>query len=164
MQMAVDGETNKDPSLGWPGDLKAAGRIANLSDYVTLLVREGYLNADDLKIFSGPGYKPYKGTLSSGSNGVLVPAFTDENCAYKVYLVKKDDPACTVFLATKNYTYNAPLKDSKVMPWDRGFVIIHRGGDGGVLKKTQAQSLNFIGKLPGGGAVESAENCLNPGN
>ncbi len=141
MQMAMDGETNKDPSLGWPGDLKAKGIITNLSDFVTLLVRKGYLKANDLRIFAGPGYKPYKGTLS---NGVLVPPFTEENCEYKVYLVKDSDPANTVFLASKT--------------GDRGFIVTHKGGDASVYKKTQPPTL----QLPGGGTVENAENCLNP--
>jgi len=126
-----------------PGDLKAAGRIANLSDYVTLLVRGGCLNVGDLKAFSGPGYKPYKGTLS---NGALVPPFTEENCAYKVYLAKKDDTANTVFLESKN--------------GDKGFIICRKGGDAGIYK-TAASAHTF--PHPGGGTVESAENCLNPG-
>ena len=141
LQMAVDGESNKDSSLGWPGDLKSKGIISNLSDFVTLLVRNDYLKPNDLQIFSGPGYKPYKGTLS---NGVLVPPFTEENCAYKVYLVKASDPSTTVFLMSKN--------------GDKGFIVCHIGGDVGLYKK--AQPSNFI--FPGGGTVESAENCLNP--
>ena len=143
--MAADGEATKAPGLGWPGDLKAAGRIANLSDYVTLLVRNGYLQPGDLKIFAGPGFKPYQGRLTSGSNGVLDPPFTEENCAYKVYLVKKEDPSGTVFLASKNS--------------DKGIVILRTGGDVGIYK-TAASARTCL--LPGGGTVESAENCLNP--
>ena len=171
MSMATDGETNKDTGLGWPGDLKANGRIANLSDYVNLLVRNGYLNAADLKIFSGPGFKPYKGTLTSGSNGVLDPPFTEENCAFKVYLVKKDDPSNTVFLVSKNYTYNMPLNPQAKPFGGKGFIVSRKGGDACLLKNEQAQSLQmnrsgtdyYVGKLPDGGTVESAENCLNPG-
>ena len=163
MSMVMDGVTNKDPSLGWPGDLKAKGHIANLSDYVNLLVRNDYLKAGDLKIFAGPEFNSYKGTLSSGSNGVLAPAFAEENCAFKMYLVRDDDPSNTLFLATKNYTYNKPLNDPKAKPYgDKGFVVIRKGGDGSIYKKQQAQTLSMIGQLPGGGTVESAENCLNP--
>ena len=162
--MATDGATNKDPALAWPGDLKEKGRIATLADYVNLLVRNDYLKATDLIIFSGPGFKPYKGTLSSGSNRVLVPAFTEENCAWKIYLVKDDNPADTLFLASKNYTYNRPLNDPNAKPFgDKGFMVFHKGGDGSVLKKVHAQTLPVVGKLPGDGTVESVENCLNPG-
>ncbi len=132
-------------TLGWPGDLKANGRISTLSDYINLLVRTGCFKPSDLKIFCGPGYKPYEGTLSSGSDGILVPPFTDENCALKIYLVKDADSSNTVFLASKN--------------GDNGFFVIRKGGDAGIFKKAQGQ--NF--QLPGGGTVESAANCLNPG-
>ena len=163
MFVATYAEAHKDPQLVWPGDLKAAGRIANLSDYVTLLVRDELLKPSDLKVFSAAGLKPYEGMLSSGSNGGLFPAFKDENCALKVYLVKKDDPADTIFLVSKNYTYNTPLNDSKAKPFgDKGFVVIRKDGSAGIFKKAQAQALNLVGQLPGGGTVESAENCLNP--
>jgi len=163
MAMAIDGATNKDPSLGWPGDLNVKGYIANLSDYVNRLVRNDYLKAGDLKVFSGLGYKVYKGSLSSGSNGVLVPAFAEENCAWKIYLVKDADPSMTLFLATKNYTYDTPLNDPNAKPFgNKGFMVFHKGGDGAVLKKMHAQTLPVVGQLPGGGSVESVENCLNP--
>ena len=164
MSMATDGFNTQNPALGWPGDLKETGHIATLADYVNVLVRNDYLNSGDLRIFSGFGYKAYAGTLRSGSNGVLVPAFTDENCALKVYLVKKDDLADTVFLASKNYTYNYPLNnDAKSKLFEQKFVVLRKGGDASILKKSQAQSLQLVGKLPGGGMVENAENCLSPG-
>lgn len=161
--MALDGATNKDASLGWPGDLKAKGYIATLGDYANVLVRSGYLKPGDLKIFCGPCCRPYRGTLSSGTNGVLVPAFIDENSAYKVYLDKDTDPSNTLFLASKNYTYNTPLNNPNAQPFgDRGIVVLRKGGDASELKKQQVQTLQRIGELPGGGNVESAENCLNP--
>lgn len=165
MTMAIDGANNADPSLGWPGDLKARGRIASVEDYVNVLVRNDYFKAGDLKIFATAGIKAYPGgTLSSGSNGVITPAFAEENNAYKVFLVNKDDSANTVFLTTKNYTYNQPLNDRNAKPFgDKGFVVIRKGGDGSVLKKQSAQNLEIVGKLPRGATVESAENCLNPG-
>ena len=176
--MATDGEANKDPALGWPGDLKVTGRIANLSDFVSILVSNHYFSPGELVFFSNTGfksyvpnasYKPYKGTLSSGSNGVLDPPFTDENCAYKIFLVKKDDPADTVFLTSKNYTYNTLLNPNAKPYGDKGFIVMHKGGDVSVFKKEEAQTLQFnqsfryVGPLPGGSTVESAENCLNPG-
>ena len=130
---------------------------------MNVLVRNDYLKPGDLKIFALIGYKSYEGSLSSGSNGVLVPPFAEENCAFKVYLVKDADSSNTVFLASKNYTYNTPLGNSNAKPWDRGFVIIRKDGSASVFKKAQAQSLEKIGPLPGGSTVESAENCLNPG-
>jgi len=161
--MVEDGATNKNTALGWPGDLKAAGHISTLADYVNFLVHNGYLSVSELHIFTNLGYED-RGKLSLASNGVLVPAFREEYSALKVYLVKKGDPADTVFLTSKNYTYNTPLNNPKAKPFgDKGFVVCNKGGDAHVFKKQQAQDLPVIGKLPGEGSVESAENCLNPG-
>ncbi|MDD5349356.1 MAG: hypothetical protein PHQ12_04010 [Chthoniobacteraceae bacterium] len=164
MSMAADGVADKDPGLGWPGDLKANGRIATLSDYVSLLVRRGYFKPDELhSFFSDSGYKTYRGTLTSGSDGVLSPAFTDEYCAFKVFLVKDKDPSNTVFLETKNYAYDKDLSAPKAKPFGvNGFVVSRKGGDVSFYKQDQAHSLREIGDLPGGGTVESAANCLNP--
>lgn len=181
MSMAADGVSSKNPALGWPGDLKANGRITTVADFVNVLVRNDYFKPDDLVFFSNTGfksffpntgYKPYRGVLSSGSNGVLVPAFTEENCAFKVYLVKDADSSNTVFLASKNYIYNTPLNNPNAKPFGvNGFVVCRKGGDVSILKKEQAQSLQvnqpgssyYVGQLPGGGTVENAANCLNPG-
>lgn len=163
MSMVVDGAKNNDPDLGWPGDLKARGRITSLSDYVNIMVRNGYLKPNDLKIFANRDFKAYKGALSAGGDGVLVPSFKDENSALKVFLVKESDPSNTVFLASKNYTYNKPLNHPNAKPYgDKGFVVVRKGGDGAFLTKARTGSLNLVGALPGGGSVESAENCLNP--
>ena len=119
------------------------------------------MKPDNLKCFSGPDYKVYHGTLTS--DGVLSPPFTDEYCAFKIYLVTEKDPLNTLFLASKNFTYNIGMGSSKIDPWDK-FSIVMRKGEGGLgLRKQDALRLDFIGKLPGGGTVESAENCLNPG-
>src|SRR5436190_24364738 len=45
-QMALDGNTNSDANLAWPGDY-AAG-VATLKDYVEKLVQNDYLKASDL--------------------------------------------------------------------------------------------------------------------
>lgn len=64
---------------------------------------------------------------------------------------------------SKNYTYNQPLNDPQAKPFgDKGFVVIHKDGSANIFKKAKAQDLKLIGKLPGGGTVESAANCLNP--
>ena len=45
-QMANDGASSGDPSLGWPGDLAAPP--GTLATYCDLLVTKGYLKAGDL--------------------------------------------------------------------------------------------------------------------
>jgi len=164
--MATDGVANKDSLLGWPGDLKENGHITTVEDFVNVLVRNEYLCRGDLKVFTAAGCKAYPCNSSSSSdrNRTLVPPFAEEYNAYKVYLVKKNDPADTLFLASKNYTYNTPLNDPNAKPFgDKGFVVFRKDGSGSILKKAQAQNLPLVGKLTGGGTVESGENCLNPG-
>ena len=164
MSMATDGEASKDEGLGWPGDLKANGRIATVSDYVNILVRYDYLKPGDLKVFACAGMTPYPGgTLTSGSNGVLKPPFEEKYNAFKIFLVKEKDAPDTIFLTSKNYTYNTPL-DPNAKPFGaKGFVVCRKAGDASYYKNTQALSPQLIGPLPGGGTTEGAGNCLNPG-
>jgi len=188
MSMVADGLNTNDPGLGWPGDLKAKGRITTLADYVNLLVRYDYLKPGDLKVFSAFGYKAYPGgSLSSGSNGGLSPAFTEEYSAFKMYLVKEVDPKETLFLASKNFTYkempkpgifekssdifwgikngNLGANAPKTQPFEGKFVVLRKGGDASIYNKIHLQSiqgLKAIGSLPCGGTVERAEDCLNP--
>src|ERR1043166_6611060 len=50
-QMALDGSTNSDANLAWPGDY--ASGVTTLQDYCTKLVANDYLKASDLpKILS----------------------------------------------------------------------------------------------------------------
>ncbi|XHR29350.1 MAG: type II secretion system protein [Chthoniobacteraceae bacterium] len=168
MSMANDGEAEKNPAKGWPGDLKARGVIRDTADFATLLVRGNYFMASDLRCFCegpvhavAPGFKPYHGVLTSG--GKLDPPFSEENNPFKIFLVKDPDPGPTVFLETKNYTYGKDLNHPRAKPYgDKAFIVCRKGGDVALYKKEQALDLSHLGKLPGGGTVESAENCLNP--
>ena len=165
MSMAVDAAEEGSAAKGWPGDMKARGVIHNTADFANLLVRGNYLRPEDLRAFcEGTDFKPYKGTFTSGNGGVLVPPFSEENNVFKIFLVKESDDSRAVFMETKNYTYGKALDDPHAKPFgDKGFVVGHKAGDVGVFKQPQAQNVEVLGKLPGGGTVESAENCLNPG-
>lgn len=156
--MAEEAKTNEKLIGGWPGDLKNRGQIKCLGDYVNLLARNDYFKPGDLKVFAGIGYEQYLGSMGSGSNGDLVPAFKESNSAFKIYLVKESDPPNTVFLASKNYRYGKSLDPRGILFGDRQFVIVFKNGEAAIYK--DLKSLN--GQLPGGGTVESAENCLNP--
>lgn len=145
---------------GLPGDLKASGEIGNLSDFVNLLVWSGALKPGDLKVFASRGIQAYQGNLDA--KGFPAPPFKNENSAFKVYLVRESDPPDTLVMATKNFTYGKPL-DPKAAPFgDKGFVVIRKSGDVFIYKRQQVFNSQLIGSLPGGGTVESAENCLNP--
>lgn len=169
MSMAIDGATNSDSAMGWPGDLKTNdATITNTASYVTRLVTYDYLKPGDLKIFATAGINAYPGgTLTgSGTNAALSTAFADKYCAYKIYLTTESDASNTLFLATKNYTYNTDITDTTLLPFsDKGFVVIRKGGDAAKLKKQQATNLNLVGMLPGKTDItspgsESGDNCF----
>ncbi|MDD5350382.1 MAG: type II secretion system protein [Chthoniobacteraceae bacterium] len=155
MSMSTDGAANSDSSLGWPGDLKDNSQIATLPAFVTRLAVYDYLKPGDLKVFSAAGVNAYtSGTLSgSGTSATLNPSFntysaSNANSAYKVHCVRDTDPSTTVFLSTKNYTYNTAITDTTIKPFgDKGFVICRKGGDASYYKSQQAQSINLIGSI-----------------
>ncbi len=156
--MAEEAKTNENIIAGWPGDLKNRGQISCLGDYVNLLVRNDYFKPGDLKAFAGIGYEQYPGTARSGLNGGLVPAFKESNSAFKIYLIKESDPPNTVFLASKNFRYGQSLDPRGILFGARQFVVVFKNGEAAIYRDMKL--LN--GLLPGGGTVESAENCLNP--
>ena len=170
MSMATDGATNSDSTLGWPGDLKDNSQISVGTDFVSRLVAYDYLKAGDLKVFATAGITAYNGTgtLTGSGTSAKLSDFKDTNNAYKIYLVRDSDASNTVFLATKNYSYNTVFSTtaSSLKPFgDKGFVIFRKGGDASILKKQQAQSLNLIGTLPGfpdinSPGTESATTCF----
>lgn len=157
-QMATDATTTNDQNLGWPGNLadpnRTAGKITNASDYVTRLMGYDYLKPGDVtKVFAAPGFVPWSGTVNSSSSpATLSPAWNDAtNNPFKIYMVTESDGSDVLFLATKNYTYNTPLSPTAQPYGDKGFVIIHKGGDAAMLKKPQANNnvIAGVGPLPG---------------
>jgi len=174
--MYNDGASNSDSSLGWPGDLynatDSSAKITNLTDFVSRLVKNDYLKVGDLKIFTAPGISNYSGQADAATGALSTP-FLDKNSAFKVYLVADTDQNNTLFLATKNYTYNNGTNslNATYKPYgDKGFVVIRKGGDAAILRKSQAQStgstlLQQVGNVPGvtdqsTPGTESATNCF----
>ena len=173
--MANDGATNSDTMLQWPGDLyvstDANAKITDLNGFVARLVKYDYLKAADLKIFAAPGITTYAGTADATTGALSVP-FTDKNSALKVYLAKDTDASNTLFLATKNYTYNKQITDATLKPFgDKGFVVMRKGGDASVYKKMQAimggNIVQMIGNVPlatgqdgSTPQTEAAANCF----
>lgn len=170
MSMVTDGVSTSDSMLQWPGDLydttDADAKVNNLAEFVQRLVKYEYLKAGDLKVFTASGIMPYKGSADATSGQLSTP-FNDSNSAFKLYWVRDNDPANTLFLATKNYTYNQELNATAKPFGDKGFVVIRKGGDAASYKKQQATGNNvqqIIGNVPGAGnsstpGTESASNC-----
>src|SRR6266403_3005351 len=153
-QMAIDGASNSDPSLGWPGDMNPAPTA--LSAYCDALISNNYLQAGDVrKILSAPGANcTFSGGTYSGSTYTPISGLT--NPALKVFLVNGSNPSNTLFCETANYTYNTALTTAGVPFSDKGFIVQRRGGDAALLRKGQAvtgANVNsfqaLVGRVPG---------------
>jgi len=133
-QMAEDGLTTDYTNLGWPGDI--GGTFTN---WTRQLLAGGYLTTNDLnKLLSGPGK-----TISGNKPPVMADS------AVLVYAVSNNSPNTTVFLTSANFTNTPncglpPLASAQ--PYGRkGFIVFRKGGDGSILKSSQAGSSNLIG-------------------
>ncbi|MEY2563912.1 MAG: hypothetical protein QOH88_2105 [Verrucomicrobiota bacterium] len=151
-QMALDGATNSDANLSWPGDNAA---IVSLQDYCTKLVQNDYLKVGDLqKILSAPGVNC---TATSSGSGSTLAVTLGGKSALKVYKVKETDSSNTIFAVTTNYTYNSTFPNSVGVPFgDKGFIVQRKGGDANILRKAQATATGTgsafqgtVGKLAG---------------
>lgn len=150
--MALDGATNSDTSLAWPGDASPA--LTTLQEYCTKLVQNDYLKVGDLqKILSAPGV-----TCTATADAATPPNISlGGKSALKVYKVKETDSANTILAVTANYTYDTDLTSATAPFGDKGFIVQRKGGDAAMLRKNQAKATagseaNFqslIGKRPG---------------
>ena len=133
-QMSNDGAASGDAGSAWPGDLPAVP--AALDAYMNVLLAKGYLKGGDiLKLMNAPGVNLTANVVPGTPDTVT---FTAGNAALKVYLVKDGDPANAIFSASHNYIYNTALAGAGVPYGTKGFVVMHKGGDGAVFKEGQA--------------------------
>jgi prepilin-type N-terminal cleavage/methylation domain-containing protein len=140
-QMALDGTTNSDANLAWPGNY-ATGSMDTLEQYCEKLVQNDYLKGGDLqKLLSAPG-AACTATVNAGDP---VTVKLNGKSGVKVYKVKDTDASNVIFAASANYIYNKAL-DSNTSPYgDKGFVIVHKGGDAIILRKNNASASNYGG-------------------
>ena len=138
-QMATEGFTTGDTNWTWLGDQT---NISTVGDFASWIVTNGFMHGKDaVKVFAVPGVPPGTGS----SNTVTI---TTSNTGFKFYKAKDTDPSVTVFITSKNYTYNTDLsKDSKPFG-DAGFMVLRRGGDAAVYRPVQSKQTNLIGELP----------------
>ena len=152
-QMATDGAANSDPNLSWPGD---DASLTDLQSYCTKLVQNDYLKAGDLqKILNAPGANCSVTTVPGPPATVTLTGIS----ALKVYKVKEADPASTIFSVTGNYIYDTTPVTTAAPYGDKGFVVMRKGGDAGIYRKSQATTAGWnndnnkfqssIGKRPG---------------
>jgi prepilin-type N-terminal cleavage/methylation domain-containing protein len=132
--MANDGAATGDAKLAYPGDYLPA--LTTLQDYVNTVVGPGYLKGGDVgKLFSGPSANL---TIAVAVGPPEVVTFTGGASALKVHLVKEVDPSNTIFCTSSNYKYDTALVGTDVPYGTKGFIVMHKGGDGAVFKEGQA--------------------------
>src|SRR4029453_6228080 len=132
-QMANDGAATGDSSLAYVGDLPAADQVS-LEAYCNALIRPGYLKAGDVsKLLSAPGAGL---TLTVGGTGLVT--FTGGTAALKVHKLVDSDTSNTIFCTSHNYVYNTAIAAGSTPYGQKGFVVMHKGGDGAVFKAGQA--------------------------
>ena len=149
-QMSNDGAATGATNLAWPGELPAADQT-DLQSYLNALLKAGYLRGADIgKLISAPGANPTVG-VTVGTPDVValsgaIPA------ALKVYKCIDADPAHTIFAASHNYAYDLALTTPSVPYGSKGFIVMHKGGDGAVFRAGQATTAGW----PNDQAFESA--------
>ena len=142
-QMALDGSTNSDANLAWPGDYSAG--VTTLENYCNKLIANDYLKAADLpKLLSAPGATCNVTAAAPDANGIVTVTLSGRS-GLKVYKVRDTDSGNTIFAATANYTYNQPLSSTNPPYGDKGFILMRKGGDAVSLKKNNAQLSNYGG-------------------
>ena len=135
-QMANDGAATGDASLAYPGDYTPA--IATLNAYVNILVGKGYLKGGDIaKLFSAPSCNLTVAVVAGPPESVN---FTSPagSAALKVHPLKDADPSNTIFCTSRNYNYDNDIVGSPLPYGQKGFIVMHKGGDGVVFKAGQA--------------------------
>lgn len=156
-QMSLDGSTNSDANLAWPGDYSTG--VVSLQDYCGKLVGNDYLKGGDLpKVLSAPGAACSATTTTDPSTGIATVTLAGKS-GLKVYKVKDTDAGNTIFTASANYTYNTALTSTTSPYGDKGFVVVHKAGDAVMLRKNNATVTNYsndqnkfqaaVGKLTG---------------
>jgi prepilin-type N-terminal cleavage/methylation domain-containing protein len=142
---ALDAAANSLSGIGWPGDIT---NITTVEAFVNMIVSNDYLKPSDAsKLFAiPPAFQP----ATFSSNQIEIKA---ANNGFKIFKVTDSNPGNTIFISTKNYTYNTPLSTNN--PYgDKGFVIFRKGGDGSIYRKQQATATNTVGELPGSATGE----------
>jgi prepilin-type N-terminal cleavage/methylation domain-containing protein len=146
IKMTLDYAANPDVNVGWPGDLAnqdGKGKINSVKDFYERLTTYGDLKLADLQpLITAPGLQAWEGTSIQTLN-------PDKNTAFKVFKVSESDGPSTVFISTKNYTYNKELEKDKIPFGEKGFVIVNKQGNFSAFKPKQFGSIANIGLLPG---------------
>ena len=143
-QMANDGTATGATSLAWPGDLPG-GPPATLVAYVNGVVGPGYLKGADVsKLFSAPSCN-LTTNIAPGPPEAVTFTSPAGTAALKVHPLRDTDPSNTVFCTSRNYVYDTAIVTAPApVPYGtKGFIVMHKGGDGAVFKSGQADTTGW---------------------
>lgn len=132
-QMALDGTTTGDSSLGWPGT------YSNFTTWSTN-VAPSYLSTNDFaKILSVAGAIVSSSNFpTANTNGIKVLPVGDEDGSAVVFYTRNVKPSTSGAWTTNANTLFA----------NRGFVVFRKGGDGSVyLIPRQLSQTNLLGTV-----------------
>ena len=130
-QMALDGTTTGDATLGWPGDMTPA----DWGNWATNLV-PSYLSQNDFsKLLSAAGLaRPSSTALTAKTPSAII-----------AYAVAENSTGDTVFLSSANWTNGSALTSAGKPYGDKGFIVFRKAGDGAILLPKQYNNTNVIG-------------------
>lgn len=122
---------NSNTDIGWPADLLPHPQ--NSAEYITSLVRPGYLKYENLDVFGG-------GDFSYDGRGDFEP---QKHCGFKIFNIRDIDPDTTVFLTTRNvvldFSPNTTMADAAdADAFGSYYVVMRKGGNGEYMKPGQS--------------------------
>ncbi|MEI6034249.1 MAG: type II secretion system protein [Verrucomicrobiae bacterium] len=139
---ALDATTTGSTNFGWPGDL--TNTVTSAEAFSSMLITNDFLRPQDAaKVFAA-------GTIKPAQLATNATTLSNANIAFTFYKVTDGDAGTTLFSTTKNYQYGVQLSAASTNnPFkDNGFVVMRKGGDGAVYKKSQWGETNSVGILP----------------
>jgi prepilin-type N-terminal cleavage/methylation domain-containing protein len=140
MQMALDGTTTGDNTLGWPGSYS---NFSGWRDAVTGTAGvAGYLSTNDFaKIMSVAGALITASNVANlgNTNGIIVAKSDGSDGSQVLCFTRNVTPALNAVWTTNS----SNLFSSK------GFVVFRVGGDGSVYLMRQVTATNLLGNWPG---------------
>jgi prepilin-type N-terminal cleavage/methylation domain-containing protein len=135
-QAANDGTATGDATLAWPGDRLPA--VNTLEAAINAIVGPGYLRGGDVaKLLSAPSANMTL-TVNLGPPESVTFGGNPAKSALKIHKILDADPANTIFATSLNYVYATDIVNGSVPYGTKGFIVMHKGGDGAVFKSGQA--------------------------
>jgi prepilin-type N-terminal cleavage/methylation domain-containing protein len=145
--MANDGTATGDADSAYVGDYNPL--LTTVEQFMNKLVNKGYLQPGDVgKMLSAPSAACIATTVPGPPLGVTLAGTS----ALKIHPVTDSDPANTIFCTSLNYAYDTPIVVGSIPYGTKGFIVMHKGGDGIVFKSGQADVTGWTG---GANAFES---------